>query len=571
MTMGNKYYPIMIKHTLLFILVMVMGAVQAATFLGGDNAGLLPLEQAQVIPEKVEEVNNVNWKSGTYGIQSSTTLSDSGVQPFGAELFAGGFRGMRTDDLNPEYKVVPGDQITLKIWGAIDVDRVMSVDSQGNIFIPAIGPVKVQGIPHSQLDSKVRAAVKTVYQDNISVYTNLQGVQPVAVFVTGFVNKPGRYAGTPNDSILYFLDQSGGIDEALGSYRTIKVQRKGKEIAKVDLYAFLLEGTLARPQFQDGDTVIVERRGPVVTVVGEVERAYRYELTTSTMKGESILSLARTKPDVTHALLRGTRTSGPISSYHPVIELQELVLSDGDELLFTADQVLNTIVVQIEGRYLGQSRYTVPNNTMLNELLDNIEVPADLADVSSVSIRRISVAERQKKSLMDSLARLQSTYLGASSSTSEEAEIRIKEAELINEFVKKASQVQPNGRLVVVQHDKIANVRLQDGDVVTIPERSDSLLISGEVLVPQAVVFSENSSAKEYIKGAGGFTQHADKDKIMVVRTNGEVRSIEDISLRAGDEILVLPVVPTKNLQLATSITQILYQIAIATSVVLDL
>jgi protein involved in polysaccharide export with SLBB domain len=569
--MCSKHYQTVIRHALWFVLFGISGQIHAATLLGAGDAGLMQLETATLVPQMIDEPNKVNWKNGTYGIASTSPQSDSEVQPFGAELFSGGFRGMRTDDLNPDYKVVPGDQVTLKIWGAIDVDRVMPVDSQGNIFIPAVGPVKVQGISSKQLDAKVRAAVNTVYQDNISVYTNLQGVQPVAVFVTGFVNKPGRYAGTPNDSVLYFLDQSGGIDEALGSYREIRVLRNGKEIAKMDLYAFLLEGILDRPQFQDGDTVVVERRGPIVTVVGEVERAYRYELTPSTMKGDSILSLARTKPDVTHALLRGTRQSGPISSYHPMIELADLTLSDGDELLFTADQVLETIVVQIEGRYLGQSRYTVPNNTLLNELLDNIEVPAELADVSSVSIRRLSVAERQKASLMDSLARLQSTYLGASSATAEEAEIRVKEAELISVFVEKASKVQPNGRLVVVQNDHIANVRLQDGDIITIPEKSDSLLISGEVLVPQAVVFSPNRTAKDYITGAGGFTEHANVDQVMVIRTNGEVRIADNVTLKAGDEILVLPVVPTKNLQLASTLTQILYHIAIASRVVLDI
>ena len=41
--------------------------------------------------------------------------------------------------------------------------------------------------------------------------------------------------------------------------------------------------------------------------------------------------------------------------------------------------------------------------------------------------------------------------------------------------------------------------------------------------------------------------------------------------LRPGDEILVMPQVPTRNLELATSITQILYQIAVATKVAVDL
>ncbi|MDV7402024.1 SLBB domain-containing protein, partial [Arthrospira platensis SPKY1] len=97
------------------------------------------------------------------------------------------------------------------------------------------------------------------------------------------------------------------------------------------------------------------------------------------------------------------------------------------------------------------------------------------------------------------------------------------------------------------------------------------ILISGEVVVPQAVVFKPGMSAKEYIEGAGGFTQRADKGHILVVRQNGAVLNAKDLALRPGDELLVMPEVPTKNLPLATAISQILFQIAVATKVALDL
>ncbi len=56
-----------------------------------------------------------------------------------------------------------------------------------------------------------------------------------------------------------------------------------------------------------------------------------------------------------------------------------------------------------------------------------------------------------------------------------------------------------------------------------------------------------------------------------MARANGEVRDAGDITLRAGDEILVLPKAPTKNLQLASTLSQILFQIAVTTRVALDL
>ena len=530
-------------------------------------------KQAESLPETVDEQQRTDWRTGSYGvINGNKVVPDDGeTRPFGAHLFNGGFSGVRADGLNPDYRLVPGDQVTLRIWGAVEIERILPIDAQGNIFVPSIGPVKVQGLSNQELNGRVRAAVQKVYPENVHVYTNLQGVQPVALFVTGYVNNPGRYAGTPDNSLLYFIAQAGGIDDLLGSYRHIRVLRNGKSIARADLYDFISKGKLVRPQLRDGDTIMVEKRGPDVIVTGDVERAYRFELTPSEMNGASLLELARLKPDVSHVLLRGNRETGPVSYYLSVEEFQQQRLQRGDEVLFSADQRDESIVVQLEGSFYGPSRFALPRDVHLREFLDSIPVPPELTAIENVSMRRVSVAERQKQALRESFRRLQATYLGVSSETPDEAKIRIQEAELINQFVARAERVVPNGRLVVAVDDQISDIRLQDGDVITLPEKSDSILISGEVLVPQSVVYKADTSALEYIEGAGGFTEHANPDQVLVVRQNGEVRNVKDVVLRSGDEILVLPKAPTKNLQLATSISQILYQIAVATKVVLGL
>ncbi len=566
--------------TLLRPIALLAGASVAmisanAQAVGVNNIGILPgTEQAQPIPQTIEEQQSrADWRTGRYGqvaAQAGSTREDL-VQPFGDHLFNGGFSGMRADGLNASYRIVPGDNITLRVWGAVEIERVLPVDAQGNIFIPSVGPVKVQGTTHGELNSRVTSAIKSVYPDGVQVYTNLQGVQPVAIFVTGYVENPGRYAGTPSDSLLYFLDQAGGIDSRLGSYREIKVLRNNKVIATADLYAFLLNGKLPRPQFRDGDTIVVTERGATVVVTGEVERDYRYELAPSDMNGAALLSLARTKSNVSHVLLRGNREEGPVSVYVPVDEFPKQPLRSGDEVLFSSDQRDETIVVQLEGSFYGPSRYALPKDARLKELLDAVAVPRQLTDTGSISIRRLTVAEQQSQALEESLRRLETNYLGAPSATPQEAEIRLKEAELIRDFVARASEVEPTGRLVVSHRDQISDIRLQDGDVITLPEFSDSILISGEVLVPQSVVYKPGMSVKDYIETAGGFSQHADDERILAVRLNGEVRQASDVRLRPGDEILVLPEVPTKNIQLATSISQILYQIAVATKVAIDL
>ncbi|MBT2801093.1 polysaccharide biosynthesis/export family protein [Halomonas sp. ISL-56] len=521
--------------------------------------------------EEVVDTPRANWNSGTYGPVSASPQDPDALPPFGANLFTGGFRGAMGDGLNPDYRIKPGDQVTVRAWGAFEFDRVLPVDAQGNIFIPGSGPLKVEGQSSQQVDGSVRQAITSVYPDNVQVYTNLQGVQPVAVYVTGYVENPGRYAGTPNDSLLYFLDQSGGIDQDLGSYRQIRVMREGRSVATVDLYDFLINGNIPRPQFQDGDTIVVEERGPAIAVGGDVHREYRYEMTGSSLSGAELVNLARLRSGVSHVLLRGDREDGPIAQYFPIDMFAGQMIRSGDEVLFSSDKRSETIVVEVEGSYYGPSRYALPRDARLSELLDAIAVPENMTAVESISIQRESVKQQQAQSLEDSLRRLETTYLGAPSSTNEEAQIRVQEAELIQDFISRASELEPSGRLVVAYDGRISDIRLQDGDVVTIPELSDSMLISGEVLVPQAAVYRPGMSVIDYIEGAGGFTDRADDDHILVVRQNGAVENARNVNLRPGDEILVMPAAPTHNLQLASTLTQILYQIAVATKVAVDL
>ncbi|UYV18065.1 polysaccharide biosynthesis/export family protein [Halomonas qaidamensis] len=533
---------------------------------------ILPEDQAS--QQQVEQVNDTpraDWRSGTYGPVSAQPQNPDVLPPFGANLFTGGFRGAMGDGLNAGYQVKPGDQITVRVWGALEFERVLPVDAQGNIFIPGSGPLNVEGQNSQQVESSVRGAITSVYPENVQVYTNVQGVQPVAVFVTGYVENPGRFAGTPNDSVLYFLDQAGGIDQDLGSYRQIRVMRNDRTVATVDLYDFLINGSIARPQFQDGDTIVVEERGPAIAVGGDVHREHRYELLGNQLSGAELVNLARLRSGVSHVLLRGNRDDGPFAQYFPLDMFYGQTIRSGDEVLFSADKRSETIVVEVEGSYYGPSRFALPRDARLSELLDAIPVPENMTAVESISLQRESVRQQQKQSMEDSLRRLETTYLSAESSTNEEAKIRAQEAELIQDFVERARELEPSGRLVVAYNDRISDIRLQDGDIITIPEISDSMLISGEVLVPQAAVFRPGMNVIDYIESAGGFTNRADEDHILIVRQNGAVENARNVNLRPGDEILVMPAAPTHNLQLASTLTQILFQIAVATRVAVDL
>jgi sulfur carrier protein ThiS len=272
---------------------------------------------------------------------------------------------------------------------------------------------------------------------------------------------------------------------------------------------------------------------------------------------------------VTHVGVSGIRKTGPFAVYLPIDEFYSMNLENGDQVNFQTDYRDETIVVEVEGSYLGPTRYAVPRDTTLHEVLDHIPVDPKLANVRSVSLRRSSIAKDQKQALEDSLRRLEVRYLTASSQTNEEARIRAQEVEMISNFVKRARQVQPNGRLVVSKNGSIADITLESGDVITIPRKSQAVFISGEVFVSQSVLFSKSDNAMDYIERVGGFTDRANPKGIVIVRPDGEVVTDPDGKITSGDQIIVLPKVPSKNLQLAATIVDIMYKIAISAAVVL--
>ena len=219
--------------------------------------------------------------------------ADGGVRPFGEKLFEGGFQGEREDGLNPDYLVRPGDHITLRMWGAVNYTNIVVVDAQGNIFVPDIGPIRVVGIRNGDLAERIVHAVGTVFTDNVNVYTNLEGTSPVVVYVTGYVNAPGSFAGVSSDSLLYYLSRAGGIDPRQGSYRKVTVKRGSDVLEEIDLYDFLLEGSLVRMQFRDGDTIVVRPRGGTVAVTGSVRNESQLEIPQDGVSGRHIADLAR--------------------------------------------------------------------------------------------------------------------------------------------------------------------------------------------------------------------------------------------------------------------------------------
>lgn len=486
------------------------------------------------------------------------------VKPFGYELFAGQLSTDKRDGINPNYRVMPGDQITVSLWGAVTFNQVLEVDNQGNIFIPDVGPITVGGIHHASINQVVSEAVGLIYRDNVEVYTNLRGTQPISIFVTGNVRSPGRYGGVASDTMLHFIDRARGIDPERGSFRTIDLLRDGEVITTIDIYAFLTKGVLPNVQLVDGDTILVHPRGSTIAVEGDARQLSGFEFMEEEVPGHKILALARPLPGATHAVLRGTRNNKPVSAYVTLEQFKTYSFMDGDSVEFTASELSNSIKVNVEGQHNGERVVILPLGSNLSDVLNLIPVNPKLANIDAVYLERKSVALRQKEALEESLKRLEESVLVGVSRNTTEASIRANEAALISQFVLRAKETKPRGRVVVMTEGKFHDIPLEHDDSIYIPAKTNVVLVNGEVTIPKAIVHQDGLDVDDYIERAGGFGERADTDKVVVVRANGEAVVADNPTVRPGDEILVLPKVVDQDLQYAKDVAEIVYSIAIA-------
>ena len=495
---------------------------------------------------------------------------------FGANLFTGNFARAGATQFNPDYLVAVGDRIHLRLWGGFTFDSVGSVDPQGNIFLPQVGPIKVLGIANKNLQQQVEAAVRRVFRANVYSYASLAAAQPVRIFVGGNVMRPGLYNGTSMDSLLNYLDQAGGIDPERGSFLTVQVKRGSSVRATFNLYDFLLKGQLPLLQLNDGDVIFVPPIANRVRVSGLVNNAKRFEFAQGSETVAQLMQLAKPQAQATH--VRIARNTGTVKNteYYPLQEANALVLQNGDELEFTADKKPGTITVRVEGEHMNSQEYVLPYGTRLGALMQSIQASAD-AEPESIQLFRQSVKDRQKEMLATSLRSLETALLTARSGSSEEARLRKDEADLTLQWVERAKKVEPTGQVQIAQAAQRDNMLLENGDIIRIPRKDGLVLVSGEVLFPNAVAFDGSLSLKDYIDRAGGFTQTADAARVVVAHRDGAFEQVdtgklfENTRLKAGDQVLVLPKVDEKKRQFWKDITQIMYQIAIGAKVVFGL
>ncbi|WP_294587281.1 SLBB domain-containing protein [uncultured Bacteroides sp.] len=252
------------------------------------------------------------------------------------------------------YRLGPGDEVIIDIWGASENTIRQTISPEGSIQVKDLGPVHLNGMTVKEANSYLQREFSKIYSGiggsdpNSQIRLTLGDIRTIQINIMGEVAIPGTYTLSSFSTIFHALYRAGGVNE-IGSLRGIKLVRNGKTIENLDVYEFIMKGKMNDDiRLQEGDVIIVEPYQSLVRIAGKVKRPMFYEMKTT----ETVASLLKYAGDFTgdayKKSVRIIRKSGREHQVYNVDEMDYSVFRLDDADSVTIDAVLDRFENKVE-------------------------------------------------------------------------------------------------------------------------------------------------------------------------------------------------------------------------------
>lgn len=253
------------------------------------------------------------------------------------------------------YKMGPGDEVIIDIWGSNETTIRQTISPDGFINVPNLGIVSLNGMTVREADSYLRKKFGRIYpvdgeNPESDIKLTIGNIRSIQVNILGEVSVPGTYSLSSLSTIYNALYCAGGVSD-VGTLREIRLVRNKKTVATVDVYDFILNGNSSDDvKLQDGDVIIVAPYKQLVDVAGKVKRPMVYEM----KEGETVRDIidysGGFSGDAYKSNLRLIRRNGVEYQVYTVDsqDFGEFTLMDGDSLTVETmlDRFSNKIDIQ---------------------------------------------------------------------------------------------------------------------------------------------------------------------------------------------------------------------------------
>ncbi len=445
-----------------------------------------------------------------------------------------------TATVPPDYTLNVGDVVSISMAGSIEGSVEREIDTNGRIFLPRVGGIQLAGIRYADLQDRVSAAIGRQYR-GFTVNVRIRRLRGIRVYVTGFANHPGAFTVSSLSTLANAVFQAGGPSSG-GSFRSVKLYRRGAEVADFDIYQLVRGGNRINDAvLQNEDVLFIPPTGPQVAVIGSVNEEAIYE----TKPGETldmVLALAGGTNDFGDSsriiLYRTAQTDrlGPQEIRREAMAGADVVGGDILQILSRGSLVQpvdrQSVLVRVEGEVNRPGNYYVAPNTPMSQVMDLAGGLTPRAFAFGTRLTRQSVKSQQRESFLEAIKQLELTLASAPLTADQSVPMAQREAELngARAVLDRLRTAEPDGR-VVMQIDSRATalpagVLLENNDSINVPVRASTVGVFGAVYRPASFLIDDHARplrVRNYLDKAGGPLRAADRSGIFVVRANGEV------------------------------------------------
>jgi protein involved in polysaccharide export with SLBB domain len=506
--------------------------------ISSENEGDAPLEKLfnskssllknkaalEILKKQIDELENRM-------LDEDGLANDKFLSRFGDSFFSSiqsTFMPINIPNFDGDYILGVGDKININIIGNNpSFYEGLIVDRDGSISIESYGKVVVAGKTFSSAEDLISKFIQSRLIGG-EIFVSLKELRDIQVVILGNAINPGIYTLSGGSNLMHALNVSGGIN-ANGSFRKIKLIRKNNEVENVDLYDTLVFGDnkIFDYNLRSGDSIFVQPLEFSVPISGGINAPGIYDITA----GETLQDLlafaggfSQDSFGVDYVTVRrdGKGKSSKLSINKD--ELQSIKLQPQDSISVPAysKSVLPLRTVTLSGAVVRPGEYSIEDDETMYDLLQKAGGYKVNAYEFGGKIFRKSTEELSnnfsKRIYSDTINYLVSS-LGQGTGTGNSAPV---DGEFLGILIEEFQSSEPIKRIITefdlekIRNNPLKNLRLEDEDVIDIPEVPQHVYLFGDFNQQVILPYDPNLQISDYISLAAGKKTSATEHLILI-------------------------------------------------------
>ena len=404
-----------------------------------------------------------------------------------------------------DYRLGPGDELMINLYGASENSYSVQISRNGTIKFDRLAPIYLSGLSINSAKARLKNRLSKLYaglvsDDKISkvdIDVTLQKARSVVINITGQVTAPGTYTISGFSSVLNALYAAGGPNE-VGSFRNIKLIRKGKVSKIIDLYDYFVNGIYPNVYLRDQDVLLVEAYLKQV----QVEEGFKTNGLFEMKENETVNDLINFTGGLSSDSYKEKVFLNRIGSYsRSIIEtskqnFSEMKLEDGDVISAkkVSDYIINS--VSIEGSVFVPGIYDLSKVSNVRQLISASNGIMSDASFSSILYR---------------------TNMG-----------------LENEIISINLKNDDDLNIELVDQDRLVIFSLKDF------ESEEQISVIGEVNEPDVFEYKTGMTIRDAVQLSKGFTKEANLVNVKLIRNvsqNNEKNITQEFIIDFSDKL----------------------------------